>query len=161
MRPSFRCLVSTVESDAHIWNLIYLQKLLEEHDAEVQNLGCCTPPGNVVEAVSEYRPDLVVVSSINGHGHHGARVLIESLQAADLDVPCVIGGQLTTSEADRDRVRADLLSRGYLEVFTGERPIECFREFLALGASGSPSSWRQARPDLRPMAQAVRAGGVS
>ncbi|HEX6341982.1 cobalamin B12-binding domain-containing protein [Umezawaea sp.] len=125
-----RALVCTVESDAHIWNLVYLEKLLEEHGMRVRNLGCCTPITEVVRAVARRRPDLLVVSSVNGHGHHGARLLLSALRRDGLDVAVVVGGKLTTAESDNVRVREDLLARGCAEVFTGEDAVPRFREFL-------------------------------
>ncbi|MFJ5631818.1 cobalamin B12-binding domain-containing protein [Streptomyces goshikiensis] len=142
MSATFRCLLSTVESDSHIWNLVYLQKLLEENGAQVQNLGACTPVGDVVRAVSESRPDLLVVSSVNGHGLHGARVLLSALRELRLDVPSVVGGKLTTAESDNDRTRRTLLTHGYTDVFTGEDSINRFLTFLHFGKSEGFSSWQ-------------------
>ncbi|MEV6328810.1 cobalamin-dependent protein [Streptomyces sp. NPDC051909] len=139
---SFRCLLSTVESDSHIWNLVYLQKLLEENGAEVRNLGSCTPVDEVVQAVTEDRPDLLVVSSVNGHGLHGARVLLSALRERRLDVPSVVGGKLTTAESDNDRTRRLLLDHGYTDVFTGEEAINRFLAFLRFGKSEGFSAWR-------------------
>ncbi|MFG2607151.1 cobalamin B12-binding domain-containing protein [Streptomyces sp. NPDC048514] len=142
MSASFRCLLSTVESDSHIWNLVYLQKLLEENGAAVRNLGSCTPVDSVTQGVAEWQPDLLVVSSVNGHGHHGARVLLSALHEQGLAIPCVVGGKLTTAESDNARVRRDLLAHGYTEVFTGDDSIDRFREFLRLGLSEGFSRWQ-------------------
>jgi methylaspartate mutase sigma subunit len=142
MSKAFRCLLCTVESDSHIWNLVYLQKLLEENGAQVQNLGSCTPVDAVLQAISESRPDLLVVSSVNGHGLHGARVLLSAMRERGLEVPCVVGGKLTTAESDNDRIRRELLGLGYTDVFTGEDAIERFRGFLQLGTTEGFSAWR-------------------
>ncbi|MFJ7095847.1 cobalamin B12-binding domain-containing protein [Streptomyces mirabilis] len=142
MSTPFRCIVSTVESDSHIWNLVYLQKVLEEQGAVVLNLGSCTPVGEVLRGIGEFNPDLLVVSSVNGHGHHGARVLLNEMQRHGRKVPCVVGGKLTTAESDNDRVRGDLLSLGYTDVFTGENSIDRFREFLQFGQLAGFSAWQ-------------------
>jgi len=131
MNRSWRCLVCSVESDSHSWNLIYLQKLVEEHGATVRNLGCCTPASEVVQACRDFRPDLVVVSSVNGDGQHGVRVLLATLRRDGIEIPVVAGGKLTTSEADNDGVRRDLLTRGCAEVFTGDSAVSDLRDFLA------------------------------
>ncbi|MET9773204.1 cobalamin-dependent protein [Streptomyces sp. NPDC006367] len=142
MDGGFRCLLTTVESDSHFWNLIYLEKLLEEHGAVVDNLGGCTPAGLVVEELAARRPDLLVVSSINGHGYHGARDLLTRIRRAGLDVPCVVGGRLTTAASDNDRVRRDLLAHGYTDVFVDGDAIERFRGFLRFGARFGFAEWR-------------------
>ena len=142
MSTPFRCIVSTVESDSHIWNLVYLQKVLEEQGATVLNLGSCTPVAEVLSGIASFHPDLLVVSSVNGHGHHGARVLLTEMQRQGLEVPSVVGGKLTTAESDNDRVRRDLLSLGYTEVFTGDDSIDRFREFLRFGRRAGFSAWQ-------------------
>src|ERR1700722_14557496 len=150
MNGAFRCLLSTVESDSHCWNLIFLEKLLEEHGAVVRNLGCCTPVDLVVEELAEYEPDLLVVSSVNGHGYHGARALLTAIQRAGLEVPAVAGGKLTTSTSDDDRVRPDLLAHGFTDVFVGADAIPRFRGFLRFGARFGFAGWQPDAPAVTP-----------
>lgn len=139
-----RCLIATVESDSHMWNLVYLQIWLAEQGFDVRNLGCCTPRTGIVEALGTFRPHLVVVSSVNGHGYYQGRAIIESIRQRDPDVPCVIGGKLTTSEADHAVVRAGLLEAGYASVFLGADAMAEFSSFLermrlhAPGAGAEP-----------------------
>ncbi|MFJ7326484.1 cobalamin B12-binding domain-containing protein [Streptomyces cyaneofuscatus] len=146
----FRCLLTTVESDAHFWNLIYLEKLIQEHGAEVRNLGNCTPVDLVVEELAAYQPDLLVVSSVNGHGYYGARELLGRIHLAGLDVPCVVGGKLTTSASDNDRVRRDLLAHGFTDVFVDENAVEQFRGFLRFGIGFGFAQWRAEAPVVAP-----------
>src|SRR5262245_41744776 len=89
-------MVTSLSSDAHTWNLVYLQLLLEEMGCRVTNLGACTPDEMIVHACATRRPDLVVVSSLNGHGAHDGLRLIRVLRAEpDLAMlPVVIGGRL-------------------------------------------------------------------
>ncbi|MFJ8096986.1 cobalamin-dependent protein [Streptomyces griseofuscus] len=150
MSTSFRCLVSTVESDSHIWNLVYLQKLLEEHGGLVRNLGSCTPVPVVLRGIEEHRPDLLVVSSINGHGHHGARVLMTELRSRGIELPCVVGGKLTTSESDNDRVRRDLIDQGWTDVFTGEEAVPRFRDLLHQGKQHGFAAWQPPSAPVPP-----------
>ncbi|MGW3263462.1 cobalamin B12-binding domain-containing protein [Streptomyces sp. NPDC001056] len=150
MSTSFRCVVSTVESDSHIWNLVYLQKLLEEHGGLVRNLGSCTPVTEVLRGIEEHRPDLLVVSSVNGHGHHGARVLLGEIQRRGLELPCVVGGKLTTSESDNDRVRRDLIAQGWTDVFTGEDAVPRFRDFLQCGERDGFAAWQPQSAPVPP-----------
>ncbi|MBF6328283.1 cobalamin-dependent protein [Nocardia transvalensis] len=150
MNMSFRCVLSTVESDAHLWNLVYLQKLLEEQGAWVRNLGTCTPIDDVAAAVRQDRPELLVVSSVNGHGFHGGQVLLSTLRERGLEIPCVIGGKLTTAVSDDDRVRRELLELGYTDVFTGEDAIDRFRGFLRFGMAQGFSAWRADPAPIAP-----------
>ena len=71
-----RAVIATVPSDSHMWNLVYIELLLKEHGWDVNNLGACTPLELVVDTCLAERPDMLVVSSVNGHGHIGGRKLI-------------------------------------------------------------------------------------
>lgn len=130
MKKLPRCLIATVESDSHMWNLVYLQIWLEEQGFEVRNLGCCTPRLEILDMLDSVVPDLVVISSVNGHGHHQGREIIESIRQRDPDIACVIGGKLTVSEADNDEVRDSLLNAGYSGVFLGANAMGDFSSFL-------------------------------
>ena len=70
-----------LSSDAHTWNLVYLELLLEEMGCRVTNLGACTPDVTIVRACATRRPNLLVVSSLNGHGVQDGVRLIRALRA--------------------------------------------------------------------------------
>ncbi|WP_278255873.1 hypothetical protein [Nocardioides convexus] len=53
--------LSSVSSDSHTWNLVYLQLLLEENGCAVVNLGATTPDDLVADALREHRPDALVI----------------------------------------------------------------------------------------------------
>lgn len=134
------CVLATVKNDSHTWNLVYMQLLLEEMGYTVANLGACTAPLTVSEAIEQRQPDLVVISSINGHAFLEGGSLIRTLrrQATRLLPPIVIGGRLTTVE-DQDQLAANrLVEAGFTAAFAGPDAIERFREFL--GASKNQSA---------------------
>jgi methylaspartate mutase sigma subunit len=125
-------LVASTPSDAHSWNLVFLQLLLEESHHAVTNLGPCLPVETLVDECLARRPELVVVSSVNGHGHHDGPRIIAALRAepALAATRVVIGGMLTT-DAERDQaLAADLRARGYDEVFVGAHAVEEFQNYL-------------------------------
>ncbi|WP_340124100.1 cobalamin B12-binding domain-containing protein [Methylobacter svalbardensis] len=130
--PHFKCLLTTIESDSHTWNLVYLQRFIHEHGGLAKILGCCVSPGETVNAIKGFRPDLVVVSSVNGHGFHQGRELIaNAVQALGAYRPVfVVGGKLTTVEEDNKWIRVDLQEAGYDRVFVGKSAIDDFTLFL-------------------------------
>lgn len=132
------CVLATIDSDSHLWNLVSLQKLLEELGVSVRNLGPCTPTAEVVAAVLGDDPDLVVVSSVNGHGRYEAPALLEALRGAGSQVPCVVGGKLTTAESEVPAASRELLAAGYAQVFTGDEALARFR---ALVRPATPAPW--------------------
>lgn len=125
-------LLGTVSSDAHTWNLVFLQLLLEEAGHRVINLGACVPEELFVAECRRHRPDLVVVSTVNGHGYTDGLRLIAALQSdpALTDVPIVIGGklgvrgQLAAAEVNR------LLDAGFTAVFSEGGDQTRFLDFV-------------------------------
>ncbi|MBQ0911044.1 cobalamin B12-binding domain-containing protein [Streptomyces sp. RM99] len=113
--------VTTVASDSHTWNLVFLQLLLEERGYRVINLGPCVPDSLLLSECLRHDPALVVVSSVNGHGHVDGLRLARTLRGhPDLaTVPVVIGGKLgvSASAAERGRQAAALLEAGFDAVF--------------------------------------------
>src|SRR6476659_4979020 len=66
MFPAKRFVVSSVSSDAHMWNLVFLQLLLAEQGAQVTNLGACVPDDLIIEECRRSRPDALVISTVSG-----------------------------------------------------------------------------------------------
>jgi methylaspartate mutase sigma subunit len=103
--------VTSVAADAHTWNLVYLQLALQELGHRVLNLGACVPDDLVVTECLRVRPDLVVVSSVNGHGFHDGTRLIGRIRACPelAGTPVVIGGKLDISGPGERGSRQHLL----------------------------------------------------
>nr|WP_202534691.1 cobalamin-dependent protein [Streptomyces sp. SID4923] len=112
-------IVTTVASDSHTWNLVFLQLLIEELGYEVINLGPCTPDQVIVDACRERGPDLVVISSVNGHGHQDGLRVIKALRAdgGPASTPVVIGGKLGVAGQQSEAAIGALLSAGFDAVF--------------------------------------------
>lgn len=125
--------VTTVASDAHTWNLVYLELLLEEWGHRVTNLGPCVPDDLLVSECVRLRPDLIVVSSVNGHGaRDGARAITALRSNPGLAAtPVVIGGKLGISGAGDASPAAILLEAGFDAVFEDGQGAAPFRTFLA------------------------------
>ena len=142
-RPAFagkpRVLVSSTSSDSHTWNLVYLQLLLEEMGNEVVNIGACVPDDVLLAECSRHRPDMVVISSVNGHGFlDGQRLIGRLREEPDLArLPVVIGGKLGTRGGAGSGFRQQLMDAGFDAVFEDADAIGAFREYLAL-ASHAP-----------------------
>jgi methylaspartate mutase sigma subunit len=132
-------LVTSVSSDAHTWNLVYLQLLLEEMGHRVTNLGACVPDQLLLDHCRRYPPDLIVVSSVNGHGvADGARLVAAVRADATLAaIPIVIGGKLDTTGGEESTVRR-LRDAGFDAVFHGTADIDAFRDFVHAVAIGNP-----------------------
>lgn len=111
-------LLSSVSSDSHTWNLVFLQLLLEEMGHRVVNLGACVPDELLIQECSAIRPDLVVISTVNGHGQVDGHRLIGKMRARPetRHTPVVIGGKLGITGAQEEVARR-LVSAGFSAVF--------------------------------------------
>ncbi|MFF8771905.1 cobalamin B12-binding domain-containing protein [Kitasatospora sp. NPDC015120] len=119
-------------SDSHTWNLVFLQLLLEELGHRVTNLGACVPDELLVSECRRTAPDLIVLSSVNGHGYHDGLRVIRALRGCPelSGTPTVIGGKLTIAgPGDPDRQRS-LLAAGFDGVFEEGRSVADFRAFV-------------------------------
>jgi methylaspartate mutase sigma subunit len=139
-RQQLTVMLSTVASDAHTWNLVFLQLLLEDMGHHVINLGPCVPDEMLVDECRRCRPDVVVISTVNGHGHiDGLRVVRRLRTEATFDdVPVLIGGKLTTGRQSDDHVTA-LLAAGCDAVFEDSTDMADFRRYLDQVASRVPA----------------------
>ncbi|MEU4786193.1 cobalamin B12-binding domain-containing protein [Nocardiopsis alba] len=127
-----KSIVSSTVSDSHTWNLIFLQLLLEEMGHEVVNIGSCVPEETLIRECLERRPDLVVVSSVNGHGFNDALGLIRNVRSVPgLErTPFVVGGKLGVDGVRDVGFTRRLLQEGFDAVF-GEDDLAGFREFVS------------------------------
>ena len=125
-------IVSGLASDAHTWNLVYLQMFLEERGHRVRNLGACVPVAMLVAECLRHDPDLVVIGTVNGHGWQDGEQAIGALRACPelAHTRIVIGGKLGidgprgVSHADR------LVAAGADAVFVDHAGISPFRSYV-------------------------------
>lgn len=133
--------VSSMASDAHTWNLVFLQLLIEELGYVVVNLGACVPDELLVSRCGELAPALVVISSVNGHGYQDGMRLIGQLRGCDelAATPTVIGGKLgITGESVAGNVAA-LMAAGFDAVFEdGRDGVLDFRRFVSSISPAEP-----------------------
>ena len=124
--------VTSVASDAHTWNLVYLHLLLEELGHRVTNLGACVPDRSVVDECRARRPDLVVISTVNGHGFVDGRRVVGLLRECPemSGTPIVIGGKLGISGGEHGYRVRELMDAGFNAVFEESAGIVGFRDFV-------------------------------
>jgi methylaspartate mutase sigma subunit len=130
--------VTGTPSDAHTWNLVYLQLVLEELGHHVRNTGPCMPVDLLVATCQERRPGLVVVGTLNGHGYYDGMRLIRRFRAARgmAGVRVVIGGNLGIGGVTDEQRAEGLLTAGFDAVFEGSAGMDAFRSYVsALSAS--------------------------
>ncbi|MFD7136487.1 cobalamin B12-binding domain-containing protein [Streptomyces sp. NPDC059894] len=131
--------LSTIPSDSHTWNLLFLQLLLEEQGWEVTNLGACVPVRTLIGESAARVPDLIVVSTVNGHGVEEGAALAREVRAEPVlrDVPLVVGGKLDTSGSADPDAHPALTAAGFDAVLTGPNAVPRLLALLDTLAEGS------------------------
>lgn len=125
--------VTSVSSDSHNWNLVFLQLVLEELGHQVVNLGPCVPDSLLISECLRLRPRLVVVSTVNGHGFFDGMRLIARLRARDelAATAVVIGGKLGIAGPGGEWSRRQLLAAGFDAVYEdGAASMVAFRTYV-------------------------------
>jgi methylaspartate mutase sigma subunit len=123
--------LTSVASDSHNWNLVFLELAITELGHQVVNLGPCVPDDLLIAECLRIRPDLVVVSSVNGHGCRDGLRLIGRLRSRPelAATPAVIGGKLGIAGPGGRRSRDQLLAAGYDAVFEEDSGMAAFQAF--------------------------------
>jgi methylmalonyl-CoA mutase cobalamin-binding subunit len=127
-----KALLATIPSDSHTWNLVYMHLFLEELGFEVMNLGACVPIELLHSTSNQFNPDIIVISTINGHGNiEGIEIANKIRSDRKLDkVYLVIGGKLGTI-GDQNHIYVDkLINAGFDKVYTGDDVINNFASFM-------------------------------
>lgn len=137
-----RILLSTVSSDSHTWNLVFLQLLLEEMGNEVVNLGPCVPDQLLIDSVRRIRPDAVVISTVNGHGCLDGARMIRTLRADAVagETPVIIGGKLGITGDTGDLAAQELVEAGFDAVFTDTADPSLVSRLLGSLPGGTPQA---------------------
>ncbi|MFC4590849.1 cobalamin B12-binding domain-containing protein [Sphaerisporangium corydalis] len=136
-RPKPYAVLSSTPSDSHTWNLLFVQMLMEENGWSVTNLGACVPVAMLMDESLRRVPDMIVLSTVNGHGAQEARQVIAALRAQPslARVPVALGGKLCVSE-DRERAVVDeLVAAGFDAVLVGDTAVPVFRSLLTRAAA--------------------------
>jgi methylaspartate mutase sigma subunit len=135
-------IVSSMASDSHTWNLIFLQLFIEELGFAVVNLGPCVPDELLERECLARDPAMLVLSSVNGHGYQdGLRVVARLRARPELaGTLMVIGGKLGVSADSRAERIATLLAAGFDAVHDDhpealDGPAQ-FRSFVASRIGG-------------------------
>lgn len=133
-RPSI--VLTGLPSDAHTWNLVFLELFLQEQGHDVNNVGGSAPIDAVVAACRRQPNSCLVVSTVNGHGVGEGLELIQAVRAEpDLErIRAVIGGKLTVTGRPQQESITRLVDAGYDAVFTEFRPAE-FTQSLHAGST--------------------------
>lgn len=128
-------LLTTVPSDSHSWNLVFMEFLLNDLGYKVENLGPNTPMDEVVSRLNQHGSAIVVVSTVNGHGYLEGAELARRIRAeTDHLDGLYIGGKICTENDPLTIARHSetLKTAGFDEVFDDSvaNSFDAFQELV-------------------------------
>ncbi|MBM3468360.1 MAG: hypothetical protein FJX71_02875 [Alphaproteobacteria bacterium] len=132
MENMLNVILTGTPSDSHTWNLIFMELFLQENKCRVRNLGSCVSAEQLHTAIEEEVPDLVVISSINGHLFQDAIKIINTFPShlASSLPPLVVGGKMGITLKETGFQGKKLLKLGYSGVFVEKDSLVSFKQYL-------------------------------
>jgi methylaspartate mutase sigma subunit len=129
-------LLTTVPSDSHSWNLVFMEFLLSDLGYKVENLGPNTPMGDVIARLNRNSCAMVVVSTVNGHGYLEGAELAKRIRNETNHVDGLyIGGKICTENDAQtiDQHSETLRAAGFDEVFDDSvaNSFDAFQELVS------------------------------
>lgn len=129
-------LLTTVPSDSHSWNLVFMEFLLNDLGYKVENLGPNTPMDEVIARLNRNTCAMVVVSTVNGHGYIEGAELAQRIRTETNHVKGLyIGGKICTeNDAQTIARHSDTLrAAGFDEVFDDSvaNSFDVFQELVS------------------------------
>ncbi|MDP9785049.1 cobalamin B12-binding domain-containing protein [Pseudomonas fluorescens] len=129
-------LLTTVPSDSHSWNLVFMEFLLTDIGYHVENLGPNTPMDEVIARLNRHASAMVVVSTVNGHGYIEGAELAQRIRSETKHTDGVyIGGKICTENDPQTIARHSdtLRAAGFDEVFDDSvaNSFDAFQELVS------------------------------
>lgn len=127
--------LGVIGSDAHAVGNKVLDYSISEAGFNVVNIGVLSPQEDFINAAIETNADVIMVSSLYGHGEIDCRGLREKCDEAGLeDILLYVGGNIVVGKQDWDVVEKTFLDMGFDRVYppgtSAEAAIEALKEDL-------------------------------
>lgn len=141
-------LLTTVASDSHSWNLVFMEFLLNDLGYKVDNMGPNTPMDEVIARLNRQPCAMVVVSTVNGHGYIEGAELAQRIRNETHHLEGLyIGGKICTENDAKTIARHSetLKAAGFDEVFDDSvaNSFDAFQELV--GAQLYPTHYLEKR----------------
>jgi len=105
-KRKLKLVLGVIGSDVHAVGNKILENILVEEGFEVTNIGVLSPQEDFINAAIETAADLIVISSLYGHGEIDCRGMREKcIEAGIDDIPLYVGGNLVVGKKDFNEVK--------------------------------------------------------
>ncbi|MDD4461897.1 MAG: methylaspartate mutase subunit S [Eubacteriales bacterium] len=141
MQPK-KIVLGVIGADVHAVGNKILDYAFTSAGFEVINLGVMVSQEEFIAASIEAAADVIVVSSLYGHGELDCRGLRQKCDESGLSgIPMIVGGNLVVGKQQFNEVEKRFLDMGFDRVFppgtSPETAIEAIREILKMPAADS------------------------
>ena len=122
--------MGVIGADVHAVGNKILEYAFSQAGINVINLGVMVAQEEYIAAAVETNADLIVVSSLYGHGEIDCRGLREKCDEAGLkNIPIYVGGNIVVGKANFDEVEKRFLAMGFSRVYPpGTTPEQCIED---------------------------------
>ncbi|MDR0879445.1 MAG: methylaspartate mutase subunit S [Clostridioides sp.] len=118
MQKTLTMVMGVIGADVHVVGNQILDFAFNNAGFKVVNLGVMVSQKEFIEAAIEADADIIVVSSLYGHGEIDCRGLREKCEEAGLkDIKLYVGGNLVVGKSDFETVKEEFLQMGYDRVY--------------------------------------------
>ncbi|MBB6631797.1 methylaspartate mutase subunit S [Clostridium algidicarnis] len=132
-----RLVLGVIGSDCHAVGNKILDYALSEAGFKVENIGVLSPQEDFINAAVETNADVIVVSSLYGHGEMDCRGMREKCEESGLkNIILYVGGNIVVGKQNWPEVEKRFKDMGFNRVFppgtSVDTTIKCLREDLNL-----------------------------
>ena len=121
--------MGVIGADVHAVGNKILEYAFSQAGINVINLGVMVSQEEYIAAAIETNADLIVVSSLYGHGEIDCRGLREKCDEAGLKIPLYVGGNLVVGKSNFEEVEKKYIDMGFSRVYPpGTTPEKCIED---------------------------------
>ena len=130
MMRKITLVMGVIGADVHAVGNKILEYAFSQAGINVINLGVMVTQEEYIAAAVETNADIIVVSSLYGHGEIDCRGLREKCDEAGLkNIPLYVGGNLVVGKTNFQEVEKRFLDMGYSRVYPpGTSPEQCIED---------------------------------
>lgn len=120
-----KIVIGVIGADVHAVGNRIIEHTLKKEGFEVINIGVLSSQEDFINAAVESDADMILVSSLYGHGEMDCRGLREKcIEAGIGDILLFVGGNIVVGKQEFSDVEKRFLDMGYDRAFPPNTPIE-------------------------------------
>ena len=117
--------IGVIGADVHAVGNKIIEYVLKQNGYNVVNIGVLSSQEDFINAAVETNADMILVSSLYGHGEMDCRGMREKcIEAGIGDIPMLVGGNIVVGKQDFDEVRERFIKMGFNRAYPPGTPIE-------------------------------------